>query len=136
MPSQRTASMRNVPADPDLYTEALALGDDPMFDFQNLGVEDTGITGFITITSMMGSRGPRVRYRKSLMEGSTSFSVSISATPEVISASMEQREIDRVKIKVKTWVVLNRQDLCRYWEHGWRMDVDEVRSLVDRLMKV
>lgn len=134
--------MRHVPADPSTYDEILVLvdegagGNDPTFERVNLGPIETGINGYIVVTTRMGKLGPRVRYRLSLDEGAPSFSVSISATPQVVAASMEQREIDRRRLKVQTWVCLNRAALLRFWLHAETWTVDEVDEFCNRIQKV
>lgn len=77
--------------EPTLDEEIGALGDEDIFDMANLVESQTGVPGIITITTVMGKHGPRVRYFLKPGRHQPSFSVAVATTPRVVANTLDDR---------------------------------------------
>jgi hypothetical protein len=130
------ALKESYPADPSLDEEFSAFGDDDVMEFMNLTQEDTGIEGTIFISTPMGGHGPRVKYFVKTGPGQKSFSVSISAEPQVVASSLPDRITNRMAHDVIEWVRLNRSTLLKFWTEGKYWSLSELNAFAKRLKKL
>jgi hypothetical protein len=119
--------------EPTLDEEIGALTDEDVFDMANLTEAQTGITGVITITTVMGQHGPRVKYF--IRRGQPSFSVAIASEPRVVANSMDDRDLSRMAPRVIEWVRLNHERLNAFWWDGAHWMQPDVQSFIDDLRK-
>jgi hypothetical protein len=124
------------PLEVTLQEELRSLGDDDGLEFMNLTSQQTGIDGTLFVSTAMGPHGPRVKYFVKTGKGQPSFSVSISAEPEVLASSLPERVVRRVAPVVVEWVKLNRVDLLRFWEEGQSWTLEEVYAFGSQLRKL
>ncbi len=121
--------------EPTLDDDIGTLDDDDVFDFANLTEVQTGVSGFITITSVMGRQGPRVKYFSKLGRHQPSFSVSIAAEPRVLSSSLPDAECANAGPSVVKWVAQNHDALLGFWNDGQYWSVPKVERFVAHLSK-
>jgi hypothetical protein len=124
------------PREPTLQDELAALGEDDLFEFMNLTSHETGIDGVLFVSTARGQHGPRVKYFVKTGKGQPSFSVSISAEPEILASSLPERLVRRIAPEVIEWVKLNRADLLRFWEEGQNWTLQEVYAFGNQLKKL
>ena len=122
--------------EPTLDEELATLGEEDVFDLANLSETQTGVPGVITITTIMGSHGPRVKYFVKTGKGQPSFSVAIAATPRVVANSLEDRTLSRMAPVVIDWVALNHDALNAFWWEGGHWMQTDVQAFIDTLKKV
>jgi len=124
-----------LPHDPEVGDILRSLDEESCFDMANLGEQQTGVPGVISISTVYPAHGPRVKYSLKAGRG-PSFSVSIEAEPRVVATSMPPHEMRAAAPAVIEWVRKNREALLRFWSDGEGMMSDEVRALQDSLQKV
>ncbi|MDP1913087.1 hypothetical protein [Brevundimonas sp.] len=122
--------------EPTLDEEIGALGEEDVFDMANLGEDRTGAPGVITISTVMGSHGPRVKYDLKTGPGQPSFSVAVASEPRLLARSMAARDLNRRAPAVIDWVRLNHEALARFWSQGAHWMHDEVQTFIADLKKV
>lgn len=122
--------------EPTLDEEIGALGDEDIFDMANLVEAQTGIPGIVTITTVMGKHGPRVKYLLKPGRHQPSFSVAVAATPRVLANSLDERDLRRMADKVVAWVALNHEALAAFWWDGADWTAPDVQAFVAGLKKV
>lgn len=122
--------------EPTLDDDIGTLDDDDVFDFANLAELQTGVAGFITLTSVMGRQGPRVKYFTKLGRHQPSFSVSLAAEPMILSCSLPDAERANAGPHVLKWVAQNHDALLSFWNEGQYWSVPEVEHFVAHLAKV
>lgn len=122
--------------EPTLDEEIGALGDEDIFDMANLAEAQTGVPGVITITTMMGRHGPRVKYLLKTGRHQPSFSVAIAATPRVVANSLDERDLKRMAAKVIEWVALNHEALAAFWWEGADWLAPDVQTFIAALKKL
>ncbi len=124
--------------EPTLDEEIGALDDEDVFDMANLGEAQTGIAGVVTITTVMGRHGPRVKCFVRKGRGQPSFSVAIAPEPRVVARSGEfdDRDFARLAPLVIEWVRLNHLALARFWWDGNDLMHDEVQAFIADLAKI
>jgi hypothetical protein len=105
-------------------------------DFVNLTSQQTGIEGVVFVSSLMGSRGPRVQYLERTGKGQPSFSVSIPAEPRVLASSLPERVVNRMAKPVFEWVRLNREALLEFWNDSQYWMDDSVTAFKATLKKI
>lgn len=121
---------------PTLREETGALDDDAVFDMANLTEVQTGVPGFVTITTEVGRHGPKVRYAVSLRPPGPGFSVSIEPEPRILFGDMEAADRGPFVDAVTRWTRLNHDALLVFWRDGAYWMMDEVQTFVARLKKV
>jgi hypothetical protein len=126
----------SLPLELTLQQEIRSLGEDGLMEFMNLTSQQTGIDGILFVSTAMGQHGPRVKYFVKAGKDQPSFSVSISAEPQVLDTSLPDRVTGRVAPEVIEWVKLNRVDLLRFWQEGETWTIDEVHAFGHQLKKV
>lgn len=122
--------------EPSLEEELAALGEDDRFESANLSFDETGVEGFVFVSSHCGGRGPRVKWRQSLNRDEPTFSIAVAERPYVLSSAVPADILDRMGPKVKEWVRLNRTRLLELWATGECWLVDDVRAFLRALAKV
>ena len=122
--------------EPTLDEEIGALGDEDTLDMANLVEAQTGIPGIVTITTVMGKHGPRVKYLLKPGRHQPSFSVAVAATPRVVANSLDERDLHRMADKVLAWVALNHEALAAFWWDGADWTAPDVQAFIERLKKV
>ena len=135
MPDKTQATEASYP-EPTLRQEIAALGDDDLMELMNLGTRRTGIKGTIFVSTAMGSHGPHIKYFEKTGPGQQSFSVSIEASPSVMSNSLPERVCTQMAPQVISWVRLNRDPLLRLWNAGQFWSEEEVGAFQNALQKV
>jgi hypothetical protein len=122
--------------EPTLDEEIGALDDEDIFDMANLVESQTGVPGTITITTVMGQHGPRVKYFLKRGRHQPSFSVAVASTPRVVANSLDERDLNRMAPEVMAWVALNHEALAAFWWDGADWASPEVQTFIAGLRKV
>ncbi len=122
--------------EPTLDEEIGALDDEDIFDMANLVEAQTGIPGIVTITTVMGKHGPRVKYLLKAGRHQPSFSVTIGAAPRIVANSLDERDMRRMAEKVMAWVALNHEALTAFWWDGADWTAPDVNAFIAALKKV
>ena len=122
--------------EPTLDEELRALGEEDIFDMANLVEAQTGIPGIVTITTVMGKHGPRVKYFLKPGRHQPSFSVAIASQPRVVANSLDERDLNRMAAPVIEWVALNHEALTTFWFEGESLDIADVADFGRSLKKV
>src|SRR5579864_2385410 len=111
----RAGEKTRLPPDVPLADE---LAVDDVIDMANLTTDQTGVTGTIFISTVMGSHGPRVKYFVQPGRNQPSFSVLIADPPRVVANSLSDRVLRQRSPEVIRWVALNRDALLDFWNNG------------------
>ena len=122
--------------EPTLDEEIGALGVQDVFDMANLVEAQTGITGVVTITTVMGQHGPRVKYMLKPGRHQPSFSVAVAATPREVANSLDERDLRRMAPTVIAWVAANHEALAAFWWDGADWTSPDVQAFIESLQKV
>lgn len=130
MPSNKAKDLKQLPVD-SLLTEELA--DDVLVEMANLTSAQTGVSGIIFISTMMGQHGPHVKYYLQPGRTQPSFSVTISDTPIVAANSLPARVVRRMSPRVIAWVSRNKDALLDFWHHGDTWTQPEVNAFIQKL---
>jgi len=118
-----------LPPDLSIEEEFASRGEDEPSDMTNLNQRQTGIAGFVFIsTSVNVPHGPRVKYFEKTGKGQKSFSVTIAKVPRVVANSLPERVLHRMEPQVVEWVRLNCEPLLQFWNEGAYWDDDEVTA--------
>ncbi len=116
------------PADPDL---------DDLFEMANLPESDTGIAGFVYVSTAAASHGPRVKwYAGRPQRDAPCLSVTIGDPPEARNLGLPPALAGRMAPIVARWVTLNRDGLLRFWHDGTSWTRQEVSAHLDGLSKL
>jgi hypothetical protein len=119
-----------------LDEELASVDENFVFEMANLPSDQTGVRGIIFISTKMAKHGARVKYYLKPGGSQPSFSVSISANPEVVASSLPARVVNRAAPKVIEWVAINNVALLRFWNTGNSMTLAQVNAFVATLQKV
>lgn len=122
--------------EPTLDEEIGALDDEDIFDMANLVEAQTGIPGIVTITTVMGQHGPRVKYLLKPGRHQPSFSVAVAPTPRVVANSLDDRDLRRMAPTVIAWVAANHEALASFWWDGADWTAPDVQTFIASLVKV
>src|SRR5438046_7493183 len=104
-----------IPSDPPLAKDLS--DDDVILEMANLDKSQTGIDGFIWISTLMTGHAPREEYFVRPGRTRLSFSVMISEQPCVVASSLPARTVSEMAPLVIR-VSLNRDALLDFWHHG------------------
>src|SRR5438093_4856400 len=85
--------------------------DDVILETANLDKSQTGIDGFVWISTLMTGHAPRVKYFVKPGRTQPSFSVMISDQPRVVANSLPARTVSHMAPLVIRWVSLNKDAL-------------------------
>ena len=121
---------------PTLREETAELDDDAVFDMANLTETQTGVAGIVTITTVVGRHGPKVRFAPRLGRGEPTGAMSIALRPTILFSGLSGSDLERLSKPVMGWVGLNHEVLLDYWQDGAWWTIDEVQAFVARLKKV
>jgi len=105
-------------------------------DFANLPFNETGIRGYIYISTKEGQHGARIKYLEKLGKENPSVSISISKIPKILVKSNELTIDDKTKEKIFEWVKKNKGKLMMFWKNGAYMARSKVEQLLDSLEPV
>jgi hypothetical protein len=119
----------------DPETAELEQTDDPI-EMANLPPSQTGIDGVVFVSTRMGPHGPRVKYYERPGRGRPSFSMSIADDPQIVANSLPQRVAVDVGSKVRAWVLLNKDALLDFWNHGDAWMQPQVEAFLHGLKKL
>ena len=122
--------------EPTLDEEIGALDEEDIFDMANLVESQTGIPGIVTITTVMGKHGPRVKYFLKPGRHQPSFSVAVATTPRVVANGLHDRDLKRMASNVIAWVALNHEALASFWWDGADWLAPDVQAFIANLRKV
>ena len=117
-----------------LLAEELACED--VVEMANLTAAQTGIRGTIFISTAMGAHGPRVKYFLQPGRTQPSFSVSIGDAPTVVANSLPASTMHLMAPRAVEWVVINKDALLDFWNHGDTWTQPEVNDFIQRLQRV
>lgn len=109
---------------------------DQISEMANLPEKETGIKGFIYISTKQGNHGPRIKYYKKLGQDKPSLSIQISKDPKVVVVSSGFVISSEIEKKLIQYIKLNRIKLLKFWKHGTKMTRGEVNKLLDSLIPV
>jgi hypothetical protein len=131
------ADRRSWPVGPTLAEELARLGPEEILDMRVLEPDQTGVPFLVWISTRMASHGPRVKgYLGRSGSDQPSFSMTVSAQPEVVASSYSDRETNHAAAQLAPWVRANADALKRLWHEGNGWTDREVRAFVDGLEKV
>ncbi len=122
--------------EPTLDEEISALGDEDVFEMANLVEAQTGVPGTIFISTVMGSRGPRVKYYPHRGGQEPSFLVAIASEPRVVASSLTDRDLAKSAAAVLEWTRINHEALARFWWEGKTWSDPEFTAFKAGLKKV
>lgn len=122
--------------EPTLDEEIGALDDEDIFDIANLTDAQTGIMGIVTITTVMGRHGPRVKYFLKAGRHNPSFSIAVASEPRVVANSLDERDLTKMAPRVLEWVALNHEALASFWWDGADWEAPDVQTFIAGLKKV
>src|SRR6267143_7306853 len=94
--------IRGLPFDSPLAEELS--NDDTIIEMANLDKSQTGIDGFVWISTLMTGHAPRVKYFIRPGRTQPSFSVMISDHPRVVANSLPARTVSQMAPLVIRWV--------------------------------
>ena len=104
-----------IPSDSSLAEELS--GDDVILEMANLDKSQTGIDGFVWISTLMTGHA-RVKYFINPGRTQPSFFVMISDQPRVVANSLPVRTVSQMAPLVIRWVSLNKDALLDFWHYG------------------
>jgi len=108
-----------------------------LVEMANLAEDDTGVAGFIYISSAQVSHGPRVKWypQRLRTRQDPCLAVTIDA-PQAINLNLPRRIADAAAGPVQQWVALNRAALLDYWNNGYSWTRRDVTAFIDALRKI
>ncbi len=101
----------------------------PIADMANLSASFTGLPVKVWISSKFERHSPRM---KAYLDSNTTVSISISATPQILSATGNLNGHNKTISKIKKWVAMNVDVLLDYWNDG-SLEIDVILSQLKRL---
>lgn len=108
---------------------------DTCYEMANLYPEDTGIPGYIYISTKQGSHGHRVKYYRTKPGDETATaSFSIEPEPKVLKSNVKIKA--NVLKKIQQFVSQNHQELLRFWNEGSTWRISDVAEFTKSLKKV
>src|SRR5882762_6829806 len=123
-----------IPSDLSLAEELP--GDDVILEMANLDKSQTGIDGFVWISTLMTGHAPRVKYFVRPGRTQPSFSVMISDQPRVVANSLPPRTVSQVAPLVIRWVSLNKDALLDFWHHGDTWPAAQLISFLQSFQRI
>jgi hypothetical protein len=123
-----------LPIDPPLDEE---LSDDAVIlEMANLDKSQTGIDGFVWISTLITGHAPRIKYFVRPGRTQPSFSVMISDQPRVVANSLPARTVSQMAPLVITWVSLNKDALLDFWHHGDTWSAVQLISFLQNFRRI
>ena len=106
--------------------------EEKLIEMANLSVTTTGLSkGTIYISNRQGKHGARIKYYRNNPGKSSSASISISETPEVVSDKLKLTT--KEKKELFKFVELNYSLLLKYWDSGETMIITDVLSQIKKI---
>ena len=105
-----------------------SLAGDHLFEMANLVQSQTGIPGVIYISTMVPGHDARMKYFQKTSKGQPSFSVLISANPQVSDNSLAIKVFNKMSPLVIQWVAQNHVSLLSFWNDGENWTDPQVTS--------
>lgn len=122
-----------LPADIPLAEELAA---EELVEMANLTTAQTGVSGTIFISTLMGGHGPRVKYFVQPGRNQPSFSVLIAEPPRIIANSLPERVLRQRAPDVIRWVTLNKDALLDFWNNGDAWTDPQVTAFKQALKRI
>lgn len=129
----RAADTAPLPPDTSLADELVT---DELIEMANLTAAQTGVTGTIFISTVMGGHGARVKYYVQPGRMQPSFSVSIADRPAVVANSLPDRVMRQMSPQVIQWVALNKDALLEFWNNGDTWTDPQVTAFKQALKRI
>src|SRR5258705_2546041 len=126
--------IRGLPFDSPLAEELS--NDDIIIEMANLDKSQTGIDGFVWISTLMTGHAPRVNYFVRPGRTQPSFSVMISDQPRVVANSLPARTVSEIAPLVIRWVSLNQDALLDFWHHGDTLPAAQLISFLQSFQRI
>jgi hypothetical protein len=123
-----------LPIDPPLAEELS--DDDVIFEMANLDKSQTGIDGFVWISTLMTGHAPRVKYFVRPGRIQPSFSVMISDEPWVAANSLPACTVSQMAPLVIRWLSLNKDALLDFWHHGDTWPAAQLISFLQSFQRI
>lgn len=102
-----------------------------LFEMSNLDSEDTGIPGYIWVSTKVAKHGPRVKYYKDGPGQGSYVSISIAEEPQILDQHPKDFSITATRFKqISGFIVLNKENLLHFWNNGTTMTRKEVANLL------
>jgi hypothetical protein len=109
---------------------------DQILEMANLDKSQTGIDGFVWISTLMTGHAPRVKYFTRPGRTQPSFSVMISDQPHIVANSLPARTVSRMAPLVIRWVSLNNEALLDFWHHGDTWSAVQLISFLQSFQRI
>ncbi len=107
-----------------------------LIEMANLPESDTGIPGWIYVSSRQGRHGPRVKYDLHRpASGAPCMSVAISDEARVFNHRLPSGAVQRIAPVVREWVRQNEAALLSFWNQGHEWSRGEVNRFLLGLRK-
>jgi hypothetical protein len=129
----RLDQAQSLPPDEPLADE---LATDELVEMANLTAAQTGVTGTIFISTVMGSHGPLVKYFVQPGRTQPSFSVTIGDSPAAVANSLPSRVLNQMSPQVIQWVRLNKDALLDFWNNGDTWMQPQVNAFIQALKRI
>ena len=132
-----TAPQADLIASDPLPASVRDLSEIDLIEMANVSTKDTGIEGVISITTVQGSHGARVKWCPGRPGRDTpSLSVTVAQTAQVVSHNRPARVVAAAGTQVVVWVSLNRPAVLEFWNNGESWTRDDVNAFIDGLQKL
>jgi len=112
-----------------MFRDELIEQTEALFEMSNVLTKYTGLSTSIWISAKRGNHGARIKIYKERNGSGSSFYVTISDEPKVIGNSfLKSKEL----IKIKKFVLLNKEILLKFWE----LKIEDPVEVITNLEKV
>lgn len=107
-----------------------------LIEMANLPEGDTGIPGWIYLSSRQGRHGPRIKYYKERpARGAPCMSVAVSDAARIFNHRLPVEVVEQVGPLVQGWIRGNKDALLAFWNEGYRWSREEVNGFLLGLQK-
>lgn len=107
-----------------------------LIEMANLPESDTGIPGWIYVSSRQGTHAPRVKYYVNRpARRAPCMSVVVSDEAPIFNHRLPADVIEQTGTLVQDWVRRNKDALLSFWNDGYRWSRDEVNQFLLGLRK-
>jgi hypothetical protein len=112
-------------------TYADAPDDLVLIEMANLPESDTGIPGWIYVSSRQGSHAPRIKYYANRpTRQAPSMSVGISEDAPIFNHRLPIEVVQQIGPLVQQWVCQNKDALLSFWNDGYQWSREEVNQFL------
>ena len=107
-----------------------------LIEMANLPQSDTGIPGWLYVSSRLGRHGPRVNiYPNRPARRAACLSVAISDQARIFNHRLPDEVVQRMGPMVQEWVRQNEAALISFWNEGHQWSREEVNAFLLGLRK-